>query len=165
MLDNVVRNYLFELLKLSGKKSDDYSIDTMYGLLQAINLHNHGICYVYPNRADGIVVTGGATAWLQGAMTQIIPAYTITNHFDIHWVSAYNASATDSYQLDLYRGSTGQEVSIASIPIVRDTNVSTIAPIKVMTPIIEPNTKISAKLSSKSGGNDTLTVKLQYHIY
>lgn len=151
--------------KVLGFINSNYLSNNVFGLLQKNELHLHSIGLCYPSLATGILLTGGASSWELGNFVEIIPANIITDHFDIHWISAYNASVTDSYQINLYQGLEGNEQLISEIPIVREATQSGISPNKVMTPLLNPNTRISAKIASLTGGNDTIRVKLQYHTY
>ena len=57
--------------------------------------HIHSAQKVYPTLADGVTLTGHATAWTLGAIVEIIPVNTITSVFDIHYLNIGAASVTD----------------------------------------------------------------------
>lgn len=164
MLLNIT-SYFNNLIKTLGVKSSDYNSNNIWGLTQRNEKHNHAVGKCYPDLANGITVTGGSGAWELGSFVEIVPANTIDDYFDVHWVTAYGASVTDSYQLNLYQGAEGSEKLISSIPLVREATQSGVSPVSSMTPLLNPNTRISAKLASLSGGNDTMKVKIIYHTY
>lgn len=148
-----------------GVNTDFASHKTVLGYDNSLYQHIHNQSYCYPTLADGVVVPGGAGAWQLGNFVEIIPASTITSEFDIHWINFENASATDVYEFVLYKGALGAEVEIGRIRTSRDTAQSGTAKVPIQIPAQTANTRISAKVASKSGGGDTVTVSVYYHIY
>lgn len=148
-----------------GNTSDDESSNTLFGGHYILQKHIHGIQKTYPYLADAVTLTGGTNAWTLGNKIEVIPADTITSPFDIHCVNTGSASVTDTYQIVLYSGSVGNEVIVGTTRVVKDSAMSSILTKAIISPIFPANTRISMALASKSGGNDTLTVSVEYHEY
>lgn len=157
---------LHENKTIGNKNTDNYNSDSIYGKVTALEEHIHNSSNVYPTLADGVVITADASAWTLGSITEIIPASTITDYFDLHWLVVEAVSANDIYELVLYSGPALSETEIARVKFVKNTTAGSGAiSIPVQTAIISSNSRISAALASKSGGSDTATVSLGYHIY
>lgn len=144
---------------------DTYTTDSVYGKCKTLLEHNHEQGKCYPSLANAIEITGGAGAWALGNFVEVVPANGITSMYDIHWVHTSNASVTDEFQVNLYKGELGSEILICEVPITRDATQSGSIPAKSMSSLIAANTRISAKCASKSGGGDTIDIKLSYHTY
>jgi len=138
---------------------------SLLGYQNSLYQHVHQQARVYPTLADGIVVTGGVAAWTLGNFVEIIPANQITTAFDIHYVVVEGASVTDIFEFVLYSGLGGSEVEIGRIRIDRESAQSGASNAPIQIPAQLANTRISAKVASKSGGNDTVTISIYYHIY
>jgi hypothetical protein len=134
-----------------------------YDKLHAIEEHNHQVGRVYPTLADGVVIASAATVWVLGSLVEIVPASTITNKFDIHYVAVEDIAATDIYELVLYQGAS--DVEIARCRFIRGSNFSEELAVPVMTPLIPANARIRAALASKAAAANTVTISLQYHEY
>lgn len=162
-----MKNKGYDLIwqKVLGFVNSSYLNNNIWGYSQRNEKHSHSIGYCYPNLATGILVTCGSGAWQLGNFIEIIPANTIDDYFDIHWLHGYSASVTDSYQINLYQGIEGNETLISEVPFIREATQAGVSPNKIITPLLQPNTRITAKGASLSGGNDTIRVKLQYHKY
>lgn len=148
-----------------GVVTDIATNQTLLGYQNSLYQHVHNQSRVYPTLANGVVVTGGAGVWQLGAFVEIIPANAIASAFDIHWINFEDASATDVYEFVLYKGLGGSEVEIGRIRTIRDAAQSGTAKVPIQIPAQNANTRISAKVASKSGGGDTVTVSVYYHIY
>lgn len=150
---------------VGNKYNDSYSTDSIYGKVKTLleHVHEHGKCY--PNLSDAITITGGVAGWALGSFVEIVPSDTITSPFDIHWIYTSSGSVSDEYQVNLYEGTLGNEVLICEVPVSRDAAQSGTITARVMTLIQAANTRISAKMASKSGGSDTIKIKILYHEY
>jgi len=156
-----------ESAKTIGNRSTDlHYTDTLYGYLLAWYKHVHMPQWVYPFLADGVTLTADNTAYTLGSKVEVIPASTITDWFDIHWVIIEEVSANDRYCIELYSGEVGSEVLIAQLKVIKNTTAgSGVISIPVQVPKAQPNTRISAAAASKSGGGDTITISLAGHEY
>lgn len=154
-----------DMADVIGNKTDNSSGDSAYSILHILEEHAHDPSKVYPTLADGVNITGGAGSWVLGSFVELIPASTITDKFDIHWVHVEAVSANDTYELVLYSGELGSEVEICRARFTKSTTAGAGASeFHVQTPIIPANTRISAKLAS-SGGGDNVDISIQYHEY
>jgi len=70
---------------------------SLVGHAKAGYYHIHSPAKVYPTLDDAVTVTASATGWTLGTKVVIVPADTITEYFDIHWVLVHAISATDEY--------------------------------------------------------------------
>jgi len=148
--------------------SDSATNPTVIGHLRAGYYHVHDSAKVYPVGADPITVTtsnaGGGSAWAHGTKVEIIPANTITTKFDIHWVLISAISATDDYELKLWKGASG-ETLIATIAFVRNSNFSQEGNMPIQVSPIAANTRIMASIACGDSDGATCNIKLYYHTY
>ena len=74
--------------------------------------HVHSAQMVYPSLAGGTTVTSSAVAWTLGGFQEIIPVNTITDFYDIHWITVEGISADAIFEIVLYKGLGGAEIEI-----------------------------------------------------
>jgi hypothetical protein len=137
---------------------------SLVGHSKAGYYHIHSPAKVYPSLADSINVVASATAWTLGTKVVIIPINTMPNYFDIHWIIVHSISAVDEYELVLYSDSGSGDVEIGRVVFVKTAAQAQEGNLPIQIPPQRPNSKISAALASKSGG-DTVSIKLYYHEY
>lgn len=138
----------------------------VFAKVKMLEEHIHGKPYVYPNLANSVQITcGTASAWDLGTIVEIIPANTITEDFDIHWVDISAISANDEFQLDLYTGAGGAEVWAGSCPFSRNSVQSQEGSQAHMSNLILKNTRISGAIACAGGTAKTANIKLRYHVY
>jgi hypothetical protein len=137
---------------------------SLVGHAKAGYYHVHSSAKVYPSLSNSITVTTSATAWTLGTIVEIVPANAITSWFDIHWILVHAISATDEYELVLYKGASESEIEIGRIAFVKTAAQSQEGNLPIQIPPQAPNTRISAALASKSG-SDTASIKIYYHLY
>jgi len=155
-----------------GNLDDDSNTATSEGRYPTVMNYQKGTYYhvhapakVYPTLDDAVVVTAAAAAWTLGSITEIIPADTITNAFDIHWIVLTDISDVDQYELVLYSGLAESEEEIGRIAFSRNTNFVQEGNLPIQVPVQLSNTRISAALACKSTSDHTSSVKVYYHIY
>lgn len=148
-----------------GITTDIAPNQTVLGYQHSMYDHIHNQARCYPTLADGVIVTGGVLSWTLGNFAEIIPSNTITAAFDIHHICFEDSSATDIYEFVLYSGSTGNEVEIGRVRVNRAAANSGVTHVPIQIPPQPPNSKISGKVASKSGGSDTVTISVYYHLY
>jgi hypothetical protein len=87
--------------------------NSVLGHLNTNYWHAHGEGFVYPNHADNVNIAAGAGAWdLTGALTEIIPADTLTDaSFHLHQLNISLISAVSEIQVDIYSGGGGAVLS------------------------------------------------------
>jgi hypothetical protein len=149
-----------------GNKTDNEAGTSVMSALYVLMKHNHSAMKVYPTLASPTQINKVSTAaWgVDANPTQIIPANTIADPFDIHFINFGSISANDQYELILFQGAPGAETEIARAAFDRNTTFSEgTAP--VQTPMLAANTRVSAKLTSGAASARNVSVKLSYHIY
>lgn len=141
--------------------------DSLYGLAGYMGYyHVHSPAKCYPVLAAPVTITASANAWTDyGSWVEIVPASTITEAFDIHWVHSSEISAQGNYVLQLAKGGSGSEEVIATIAFSRDSNQVQTASQPVQIAPQLANTRISARVSSDNAVADTVDVKIYYHEY
>jgi hypothetical protein len=144
-----------------GNKQDAETSDSLYALAHANEEHIHTPQLCYPTLANGINLVAGA-AWVLGALTQIIPAATITNNFDIHWISIEDISQIDVFELQLFHGA--GDTFAGCIRFSRKANQAHPQMQKVQPQIIPANDRVRGRLDSSIGGNNVDVAHL-YHEY
>jgi len=141
-------------------------VSTIYGFLQTGYYHIHGASFIYPDKANPVTLTSGVNSWAEdGAITEVIPANTITKAFDIHWCKLSVISADLFGVIDIFSGSVGNEVKICSIPLSRSSVFSgeTFSPVQIQQ---QPaNTRISCRFSDSTTNARTVNVKFMGHVY
>jgi len=128
--------------------------------------HVHGASFLYPDKAVPVQLTSAIAAWaITGAITEIIPANTITKDFDLHWASIAEISANLYGVIDFFAGSIGSEVKIGSVDVNRTVNFSRegVAPVQI--PQQPANTRISARFTDSTSSSRTVRIKLYGHVY
>ena len=134
--------------------------ETAADKIDSIDEHIHGGQQVYPSMAPGVVLTTHATTWTLGAITEIIPASTITSDFDIHEVLFETVDTKDkTYELVLYYGA--GDVEVGRVRFSSETNKGGIPNGTMKTPIITANSRIRARLAIETGGGKTARVSLR----
>lgn len=147
-----------------GNKNDTHDGDSIKSFSRRADEHIHTSALVYPTGAAGVTITASdAGAWTLGSFTEIVPADTITNDFDIHFVNIEAVSEDTSYELVLYGATT--EIGRIRFTSVTIANAGFFVSVPMQTTICEANSQIQAKLMSATGVADTLTVSLFYHQY
>lgn len=150
-----------------GNKTDGHSVDTLGGRSKQILEHIHNPSKVYPTLGAGATINTDVAAWTLGAFVEIVPLNTITSDFDIHYVSIEDISANGVYELVLYSdadGVGGGEVEVGRVRFVQSGVQSATLNTPMLTPLIDANAQIKAKLASDSGG-DNATISIFYHTY
>lgn len=137
--------------------------ETSSDKLHTLDKHAHSESKCYPTLAAGKTVVGAGGGWGLGVFKEIVPVNTISDDFDIHYITVEGASVAEVYELVLY----AVEVEIARVRMafIDVANSQTLPSIPVQTPIIKKNTQIQAKVASSGGGGDTVTISLHYHTY
>ena len=140
-------------------------IDAMRIVIELTEEHMHSVQKVYPTLAAGVTVTGHATAWTLGTVTEIVPINTIASDFDIHFVTVHDASAADAYEISFYSNNGAGNVEVGRCRMQRSLGAITSAAVVMQSPIIAANSAINAAVASKSGGGDNVIVSILYHTY
>lgn len=148
-----------------GSKTDTHNGDSLYSMTHILNEHAHKEQRVYPRLANPITLTKASGVWADfPTPTEIVPASTITEDFDVHFVTISNISANGAYDLELYMGDALSEVFIGGATFVRTTNKDQ-ASLEEQTIIVPANARISAAISSSNAAEDTADIKIEYHHY
>lgn len=165
-LNNTVADVVGNKTDTSQGKSAVDNDASLMNITKASYYHVHAPAKIYPDLADPVTITsGGGGAWELGAKTQVIPASTIGNPFDIHWVVMGNISAIDDYVLVLYKGAAASEVEIGRIGFVRDAIFAQEGNQPIQIPVQAADERISAALACGDGDGASCDIKLYYHEY
>jgi hypothetical protein len=147
-----------------GARDDGVNTDTLAGRLHSSEEHMHSASKCYPTLADAPVVTAEAADWgVGGALVQIIPASTIGNKFDIHYINVESVSAARSYEMILYYGAGDTECG--RIRFTKSAGLDPVLDKAIQTPIIPANSRVQARLASGGVVADTVSITLHYHEY
>jgi hypothetical protein len=148
-----------------GNKNDGHTGDSIMALVHVLNDHAHKPQLVYPTLAAAVTLTKAAGAYAAfPTPTEIVPVSTITDDFDVHFITVSNVSANGDYEICLYSGAPASEVLIGCASFQRTANKDH-ANLKIQTPLIPANVRISAAISSSNAAADTADVKIEYHLY
>lgn len=135
----------------------------LWDILHVLEENFHSAGMVYPTLANGVVVTGAAGVWTLGSFVEIIPANTVAEDFDIHFINVEGASAAGTYEIVLYNGTTF--IGHRRVSFIDIANSQTLPSISMQTVIQAKNSQIQAKIANQAGGSETLTLSLAYHPY
>jgi hypothetical protein len=140
--------------------------NTILGFLQTGYYHIHGAAFLYPDKADPVLLTSSAAAWSEtGNIIEVIPANSITKHFDLHWCSVWDVSNNLYGVVDIFAGAAEEEIKIGSIDVGRTANFSRESAMPVQIPQQVANTRISCRFSDNTTSSQTLRVKFYGHVY
>ncbi len=146
--------------QLIGNRNDENLTTTVYGFLRDLHEESHSAQFIYPNLADGTLVTAHADAWTLGNYAEVVPVNTITTEFHIHHVAICSTSANGSYVMVLYQATT----EIGRFSFTRTDKKDDVEGIDIYVPHSLANAQIQAKLaSSNAASEDTARVKIWYH--
>ncbi len=149
-----------------GTNADAHDVNTLSGKSHMLQEHTHGVAMIHPELADPISLQKASNEWAAyGTPTEIVAAGVITNDFDLHFGIVSAISANGDYTIEIYQGAAQSETVIAHISVARNAVQSQEGAIPIITPLLPANTRISAALSSGNAGQDTLEIKLMYHVY
>ena len=137
--------------------------DSVDAKLDALLAYRQSPLCCYPALANGITIVGGTAAWELGAITQLVPANTLTLPICLHDVLIEYASTSDIYELVLYYIWVGHTIEIGRVKTNRERYNGTSSQIAISGMQIPANSRINARLASSTGGNDTLRISLSYH--
>ncbi len=151
---------------VTGTNADNHDVNTLSGKSHLLMEHTHSIAMIHPELANPVQLQKASGVWAAyGTPTEIIPAGEITDDFDLHFGIVSAIGANGDYTIEIYEGAALSEVQIAHIAITRNAVQSQEGAIPIITPLISANTRISAALSSGNAAQDTLELKLMYHVY
>ena len=149
-----------------GTNADLHDVNTLSGKTHLLIDHTHSVAMVHPELADPISLQKASGAWAAyPTPTEIVAAGAITSDFDIHFGIISAISANGDYTIEIYQGAAPSETVIAHIVVARNAVQSQEGAVKIITPLISANTRISAALSSGNVAQDTVEIKLMYHPY
>ncbi len=163
-IDSVDNAFIRDVL---GNKNDTHDGNSAMALLHILFMHTHSRAQIFPRLADPVLLTKDAGVWaaIPTTKTEIIPAGTIGDEFDIHWVQVSAISANGDYVICLYSGGAESEVLIGEVAVSRSAAQSQEGSAPIITPIIPNDTRISAGMSSGNAAQNTLLIKVMYHEY
>ena len=126
----------------------------------------HSKSCTYPKLANSIQLQKATGVWAAlPTPTEIIPASTVTSPFDLHWANINTISANGDYLVAFYKGAALSEIEICCIPVSRSAVQSQEGSVQLITELLDANERISAAISSSNNTQNTLNLKVIYHIY
>ena len=135
-----------------------------YSRIHYISEHQHSVAECYPTLADGVVLTCGIAApWTLGALVEVIPASTITDTFDVHYIGVESLSANAVYEIFLYCGASDD--LCGHVRVTKNAVQDGTRNVAFMSPLIPANSRIRAAVASDTGAANTATISLFYHAY
>ncbi len=161
-VDSVANTHMRDVI---GNKTDTWEGDSIYTKVINIEDHIHQQSLMYPTMAVGAIVeTSLGVAWtVSNVYTNVIvPVNTITDPFDIHYLSIENISANSVCEIILINMTTGAEIGRVRVTknAVQDGTMN----VPIQTPIQAANSKIGAQMGSDVAAT-VVTFSIFYHIY
>ena len=135
---------------------------TTFDKVEVMEEHLHSTSKVYPSLAAGVSVLSGAI-WTLGNFVELIPANTIPEDFDLHWLVIESTTDDETYELVFYAVETEICRLRFSSDLVSGIRLSH-APMPTQMLIQPKNTQIQVKLAS-SGAGETAVISVIYHEY
>jgi len=154
-----------DIVDAIGNKEDTYASNSLHSKTDLLVKHLHNKAEVYPNNCIPITLTTSATPNTHGTIVEIVPASTINDVFDIHWVTLSDISANGNYELRLYTGASGSEVELTNKSFFRNSNFIQEGNLSAMSDSILPGTRISASIKGSNAAANTCAIRLEYHTY
>jgi hypothetical protein len=140
--------------------------NTIMAFLQTGYYHVHGASFIYPDKADPVLLTSSAAAWSEtGTIVEVIPANAIKKDFDLHWCSVWDISVNLYGVIDIFAGLEGAVTKIGAVDVGRTANFSRESAMPVQIPQQPANTRISCRFSDSTVGERTCRVKFYGHVY
>jgi len=140
--------------------------NTVMAYLKTGYYHVHGASFLYPDKANPVLLTSSAAAWSEtGTITEVIPANAITKDFDLHWCSIWDVSEPLYGVVDIFAGPAEAPVKIGAVDIGRTANFSRESNLPVQIPQQPGNTRISCRFSDSTTSARTVRVKFYGHVY
>lgn len=170
---SVWRGILNVIKSIIGSLTDHVGVpyaagsNTVMAHLNTAYYHIHGTSFVYPDKADSVLLTSGAGAWdTTGAITEVVPSGGLAAApFDLHWIDVSNISDNSEGVIDIYKGGAGAEVKIGSCRIYRNAVMSQEGSKRIQIPQQAAGERISCKLSTDVAGAITCSVAFSGHYY
>jgi hypothetical protein len=145
---------------------DVADLNTLFAYLKTGYYHVHGASFLYPDKADPVLLTSSAAAWSQtGDITQVIPAGVIAKPFDLHWCSVWAVSDVLYGVVDIFAGPADAPVKIGAVDVGRTANFSRESNLPVQIPQQPAGTRISCRFSDGTTSTRTVRVKFYGHVY
>jgi hypothetical protein len=160
--DSSANNNAYDVI---GNKLDTHQGDSISADVHRVDEHLHSASKVYPTLADGVTLTAvnGAGTWTLGSLVEVVPASTITNDFDIHFISIEDISANGVYEIVLYAGAS--DVEVARVRVTRTAIQDSTLNVPVQTTLIAANSRIRAAVASAADNGETIDISIFYHLY
>ena len=118
---------------------------------------------VYPETTDPIPVSKSTGEWpAHGTPTEIIPANTINDYFNIQKIYIHNVSSLGYFELKLWQGLSGQETCLTTLVFVVNNPVIDNIILDDGDLIVSENQRISATLSGDNVAGVTVKFKIGY---
>ena len=157
-----VDDVLFDKVRFMHNTTNIVDLGAYDGLhIIAPTLVHPGI-ETYPVAA-GVSISGHASAWTLGTLTEIIPADAITTPFVITDINVQSYVATNTYKIELLWGAaTGDESMGIYEFTVGTTNAGRVTPIniEISRGAIGTDSYVGGRLMSSSGGADAVVITL-----
>jgi len=145
-----------------GNQSDSHTGTTLMGRLNLLDEHNHSISMCYPTLGVGVAVPTHGDPWTLGVATEIIPASTITNDYDVHYVSVEALDDNAVYELRIFHGA--GTTAAGCVRFTKNANLDATSNVPMLTTLIPANNNLSAQLASSVGASSA-TISVSYHEY
>jgi hypothetical protein len=123
---------------------------------------NYASVHVYPTLAAGATVVSAGADWVLGALSEVVPAATITSDFLIHMVSIETMSKDGVYELVLYSGAADDEVARVRFSVTNGFFGNAVY--RMPSALVAANSRVRAALACSDGlaGAATATVSIVY---
>ena len=117
---------------------------------------------VYPTETDGVTIVSAAADWTLGAVTEIVPATTITNPFLVQIVNVETMSKNGVFELVLYSGAGDSEVARVRFSVAGGFFGNCVY--RTPSVLVAANARIRAALACSDGlaGAATATISIGY---
>ncbi len=121
----------------------------------------HSVMGTYPVNT-GVSVNTGDGAWVQSALTEIIPASTITTPFLVQRVNIQSATASNIFKLEFFWGVSSASVTSLGIFEFQSDRRFGLLMIGIDASPFPANSYVGVKLASDTSGVDNAVITLSY---
>lgn len=156
-----VDNVIFSHVLFVGNTTNVTDGGTYGGLIMSCAKMGYTHSNTYPANA-GVTLTGGAGAWAQGNLTQIVPASTITTPFRITGFNIQSSTANNVYKVEFFYGQATGDNSLGVWEFTDEAGLFVPPPVDMGELAIPSNSYVGAKIASSSGGGDDAVITINY---
>lgn len=154
-----------------GPRNASHSHPSPSGRIHMIAEHIHNLPLIFPSKVAGVLgdglaapvtLTAAGVAYTLGALVEIIPANTLDEDYDIHFVNIEDSNTNGTYIIEFYYGA--DDVVCGRIKFTRTDKKETADGRFTISTLIPKNSRLRAA-AAHSAGAATIDISVEVHEY